>query len=381
MSMKLSRYERKQLATTNVGVRLLFDNSQARSSATIFLQWCLAKPLADYFRDSRVRNPMLFVEVKNPAGIEQRYLFSLASPQEVMQFHAPGTHTIKARIVWGAKLKAMRNALLGKRRGNYYTFEQFLGERSDKREFAIGLKCFGDAELALDVPAEFFAPQLSARKTWWINLMFPGIAQNSCSIRRRKWFAYSLQPPLVVLWALLSGIWRLLIGIFFGVLCGLRVDLKPIFHPFTQSFTEVYFDKENHTSWMWKRSDGTERTWGDAALLFTPIIHLVLSLISIWILAGNDLNITGGSFGITYVLVIVAVVLVVLVIAGINLVLSKWSNWWVSALERTSAWFMRDKWERLLCTTAPAQGLRAVGYTPRLLYQRVVGAYCKPVAT
>ena len=381
MSLNLSKHERKELQATNIGLQLLFDNRQTRSSATIFLQWCVAKPIADYFRDNKIRDAMLLIEVKRPDGNEVRHLFALTSENEVMQFHAPGTHTIKACIVWGVKLKAMRNALLGKRTGRNITFSQFLGEYSVKRRQAIGLKRFGQAELSIEVPAEFFAPQLSARETWWINLMFPGMAQNSCSIRRRRMLAYTLQPPIIGIWVVMIALWRTFLAFFFGVLLAIRVDLEPIFHPFTQSFADIAIDKDNNTSWLLKRTDGTERAWGESALLFTPLIHVVLSVIALWILAGNDFKLTGTNFGIVYVSVIVAIVLVVLALAGINAIFSNFRSWWEKGWDRLAAWLVPDKWDRLLCSTTPAQGLRPIGYTPRLLYHRVVGAYCKPVAT
>lgn len=379
MSMTLGGHERKRLAGTNVGLRLLFDSRQTRSSATIFLQWCVAKPIAEYFRDKQIRNLMLLIEVKRPDGREARHLFALTSENEVMQFHVPGTHTIRARIVWGAKLKVMRNALLGKYNGRYFAFDQFLGRRSKKREHAIGLKCFGEAELPIEVPAKFFAPQLSALETWWINLLFPTDAQNSCSIRRRRIIAYVpiFQPLLVLIWHIvLVGTWRSLNAFFFGVLCGFRVDLRPIVHPFTQSVFDMW---ANNTSWINRRVDGAERVWGDAGFLFTPLIHVILSAISLLILLGNGSPITWANFGIVYGMVIVCIVVMCLFIWAIVGVSQNLGTWWENALAKLSAWLMPDKWERLLCSKAPMQGLRPIGYTPRLLYQRAVGKYCKPV--
>ena len=111
------------------------------------------------------------------------------------------------------------------------------------------------------------------------------------------------------------------------------------------------------------------------------LVQIVLTILTIWALAGFDYELSWPKFGLGYIVVIGAIVAFLSVMVGAAKVFENFGTWWENGLAKLSALVMPDKWERLLCSTTPAQGLRPVGYTPRLLYQRVIGAYCKPTAT
>lgn len=382
MSTTLTKRQRGELQATNIGLRLLFDNTQARTSATIYLQWCVVKAIADYLRDKAMKYPMLFVTIMDPERREVRYVFDFTSSREVIQFHSPGTHTICATIIWGEKPKVARRWLLHKQLGRYkYALHDLLGKCDKKLRINVGFKRLGAARLPIDVPSEFFAPQLSARESNWINLLFTSLPPHSCSINRRRLFAYTVQPLIIVPWILLKMLWRFVIAFFFSVLCACRCDWSAIFHPFTQDYKDVWTDKDNNFSWIAWKADGRERWWGEWSLLFTPLIHVFLSGMTVWAMRIYGADVTFTNFGVAYVATIVAVAAFASLVVGAHFFFSRVGSWWEKSWQKLVARWQADCLEQLLCVNAPVRGLRPVGYTPRLLYQRVKAAYCRPVVS
>jgi len=385
MSTTLSKRVRREMKLPNIGLQLLYDYTQTKSSATMYLQWCVAKPFLDFVRDNNIKNALVLVTIKNPEEHEVRYVFDLTSPRELIQFHASGTHTIRASVVWSKqhRAKKIRSWLLDKQCGQYrYSLNDLIGGHTNKRRHAMGLRRFGVAERTINVSADFFAPVLSARQEWWINLLFPTYAKNSCSIRRRRFIAYFplLQPTAVAIWLVLMTLFRFGTAMFYGALCGLRCDWGAIVHPFTQSFVEVWHHKKNKTSWIGRRTDGTERAVGEGgAVLLAPLPHVILLGIATIVLAKNDYDFNFLNYVVAYFATVVFIVAIVAVFAGVATFFENVDDWWRKALDTFMAWWKPDRLEQLQCSAAPIQGLRPVGYTPRLLYQRVQAAYCKPV--
>jgi len=139
----------------------------------------------------------------------------------------------------------------------------------------------------------------------------------------------------------------------------------------------VYVNKVNHYSWLQRKADGTARAIGDWGFLLTPLIHVMLGGFALSFMHVDHIEITLFSFLLAYALAAVSVGAMVLIVIVLFATIENFGNWWDSLVVSISP----NKWDELLCSTAPAEGLRDVGYTPRLLYQRVVGAFCKPVAS
>ncbi len=392
MSQAMRGSDRTLLQEENVGLQLLYDSDQARSSATIYLQWCIVKQIQDFLREQDARNPLLFVSVKDSKGRETRYLFDLDSEQELIQFRSPGQHTISAQIIWGVKSRLAKGLLLDGDEfdgGTAYTMNLLwlLGEGKSGRNIpakkqratAIGMKRFGNAVLTIDVPAEFFAPELSSSEKWWLGLMWQGKIKHSCSIRRRRIFAYALQPVIILPWIGIKMFWRLVIAFTMGILLATRCNWGAIFRPFANDYKDVWEDHPGHFSWIAWKADGTERWYGDISILLTPMIHVVISVIALCIVTGNQWNLTLGNFELAYLIVIAAIACIVGFFVGCMTLSDRRDEvveWFVS-------FFLSDKLtklDKLLCTRSPMNRMREVSYTPRLIYQRLKAAVCKPVS-
>lgn len=380
MSKTMPKGVRKDLQQTNAGLRLLFDHTQAQSSALIFLQWCVARPVIEYFRDNNIRDSFLLVQVFNPSGKETRHIFKLESPQEIIQFKTAGEHRIEATIVWGRTLKKIKENLFQQvtiqDEYKLIPIELLLGK---KQLYGIGLKRFGIATFSIDVPKEFFAPEMSAREAAWVNFFFSTAARDSCSIRRRRLFAYTLQLPLLASWALFQGTLRSIIAFFFGFLLAMRCDWKAIFHPFEQSFTEVWNDKMDNTSWLLRKAGtGEMKSYWGARIFLLPIFHAILSGIAIIIILktpGEELDFL--TLLINYLALMLLVTLVVSIVVTIIAI----CYGGFTLLEKMMASRpKKSNLEQILCDISPAEGLRTNNFTPRLIYQAVKARFCQPVA-
>ncbi len=380
MSKAMPKGVRKDLQQTNVGLRLLFDHTQAQSSAIIFLQWCVARPVIEYFRDNNIQDPFLFVQVFDPSGKETRHIFKLESPQEIIQFKSAGEHRIEATIIWGRTLKKIKENLFNQvtvqDEYKLVPIEFLLGK---KRPHGIGLKRFGRATFSIDVPKEFFAPEMSAREAAWVNFFFSTAARDSCSIRRRRLFAYTLQPLLVAWWALFQGTIRFCIAFFFGFLLAMRCDWRAILHPFEQSFSEVWNDKMDNTSWLLRKAGTGEmrKYWGVRAFL-TPIFHVVLFGVAMVII----LKTPGEEFDfLTLLIHYLALTLLMTLVVVIVLAVIAICYGGFTLLEKMMANRpKKSNLEQILCDVSPTEGLRTNNFTPRLVYQAVKARFCQPVA-
>lgn len=88
----------------------------------------------------------------------------------------------------------------------------------------------------VNVPAGVFAPEPSAREKAWVNYFFHNKAVDQCNFRRRKMFAYTVQPILIAL----QMVVRLFITLV-ALLCGTRnFSLQPLLHPLTHDMNNQF---------------------------------------------------------------------------------------------------------------------------------------------
>jgi hypothetical protein len=253
----------EELAERNVGFRFLCNRDQAGSSAMLFLQWCLAPQVVKRLKDAAVTDARVFVTVTDPHLRETRYVFPLTSPQELIEFHCPGTHIVSGAVVY-CPVKNARDA----KRSTGWAAKKFL-KKDGRYSYEYGLdgaisyndcELFGEAYLPVEVADGFFAPPLSAREDWWINLWFGEPAWDQCEIRRRRMIAYTVQPIPVAAWAIFLFLLRFVVA-FYASVMELRkgVPWSVLVHPFSAKTDDI-------------RGDSTERWKGRPfANLLKPI--------------------------------------------------------------------------------------------------------------
>ncbi|MDP2655000.1 MAG: hypothetical protein Q8P17_00325 [bacterium] len=331
----------EELKETNVGFRFLFNPNQARSGAVLFLQWCLAPQVIQHLKDNCVTDAKVFITVRNPHGREIRYVASLASPQEFLEFHCSGKHEISGTVVWGESLEKADKHFLEKSDRHHYRWSLEMATANNR------CSSFGKAEMSVEVPSGFFAPELSPWMFWYVNLWFGEPAWDECEIRRRKLIALLVQTPLLSVYIPLIFVMRLVYALFVsGVLLRKDVPWEAVVRPFVYSISDI-----------WDRS---ERRWEEKPvrrLILVPSNQIMMILVSIMI-SIIIVEWTGLSF---LVLPVVYAVIVVFFAALVSPWLEKWiemdfKQYMAEREERLRSELLNRSYHELLCTTAPADG-------------------------
>ena len=215
----------------------LLVQSAVSNEPTIPIRWCVDQSTLEKLKKEKVEKPYLFLTVMRDK-LEVRGMRALVPLDEAMRylsFTSSGSYTLLGIIVWArdGKHENLFNALLHEsnrvlernyREGNYC-------EKFDlkPRDYIFGPCELGwiddsqnsQARINIEILDGFFAKKPFDWK--WVNLMFGTINEprNQCDLRGRRLFAYSIQPSLILLWALSSGFLRL-VSSFWCLVCGRR---------------------------------------------------------------------------------------------------------------------------------------------------------------
>lgn len=388
----------EDLKEKNVGFRFLTRKGPNDSSAMMLFQWCLAPQFLAFLKENGVMNAKVFVVVTNPRGRAMRYIFTLSSPQELIEFHCSGEHKVMGTVVWGANMDR--------------SCKRFLMQSYDRGQYDYDLessfdysKSFGLAEHSVDVADGFFAPEMSPLQDWWVNLWFDGQTWDECMIRRRKMVAYTIQPIVVGIFALILFIVRTIYAFWTGVLLLRKgVPWESLVRPFQYDTREI-----------WDRSD---RRWDSSnpmnllvPIFFIPAIIILFGVMCLLYLAGHfiislPLNwglVFGGVGGCLAVWWGVAKLPKLLpkmvrtlrdatpekvttgIDRGIGNGMRMWDEWYSNRVKHSRAVHLERIYADLSCVTAPANGsvrTKRVGFTQNavLAYHDVKARICRPTA-
>ena len=274
---------------------------------------------------------MVFITIRNPQGREVRYVAPVTSPQELIEFHCPGKHEVSGMVVFGSGVKEASTFFLKKYSRRAY---------EHKTEYVLrSCECtaLGNAELSVEVPDGFFAPELSPKEDWYVNLWFGEPAWDECEIRRRRLIAYTIQTALLAIYVPALCTIRFIFACYAAVLC-LRKDVpwSVVVHPFS-----------DRTSRIWDLS--SERFYNQPikSMLLVPMHQFI-------IIAGA---IFAGSLVQSPMLVLVAYISILAFGVGLNLsVPVSWKQYISEREKHYSLEQLNAAYSDLLCTTAPIDG-------------------------
>ncbi|MBX4210474.1 hypothetical protein KW783_00690 [Candidatus Parcubacteria bacterium] len=239
-------------------LRLTVPNPE-QADANIPIRWCVSKETYEILKAKLVKNPILYITVLKDREVVDRILTPVSAMMTYVQFHRKGKHTVRATIVWtGGSVDDdfFKRDLLKRSNQHDYEFDLF---NFDKKECTAELRQGRDysaraylgcicenSEIDINVAEEFFAKEAPAWEKRWVNLWYEYAPRDQCQYRKRRFVAYSIQPPLVLLWvtlvALIRAIWATVL-----FLIGMRgVKFSPIIHPFGNSTSDVNDDVENN---------------------------------------------------------------------------------------------------------------------------------------
>lgn len=238
------------------------------TSGNIAVGWCVDKETLQLLNDEGIKDPVLVLVVapegeKYHKSREYRKLVPLKDLVAYVEFRTPGKNNI-----WGfisqLKKKDATKRYMERDRNEYY--EQVLSYYGD--EFASRIKSspeFTAAPVLVDVPEEVFAAEPSDFEKAWVNHFFPFKAFDQCEFRRRRLFAYTVQP-LVITFSMLVR----LLPVLVGFLCLKRnLSLKAVLHPLTYTFLEAFDAASGDSILVNKEAESfLGKYW---KLVFTPI--------------------------------------------------------------------------------------------------------------
>src|ERR1700722_4777297 len=204
------------------------------SSGSVALSWCLDNELIKNLAKEGTDDPqvviVIYPEVKDKNGShnnlkEVRKVVPLKDLMTYVELKVAGKNRIVG-FVYHASRSATKSRFLYKTERAWET--TIIDSNGDP--FPASYYSYTDnrlSQLSIDVPAGIFAPEPAQWEKNLVNHYFRDKVVDQCSFRRRRIFAYSLQPIMALLFIFLT-----IIILIAGLLTGARKwSIKYLFHP------------------------------------------------------------------------------------------------------------------------------------------------------
>lgn len=236
------------------------------------VRWCLSRDELNKLAETGEKAYILLLVVSDTGKdcSETRYLIPVAQMMEYINFYIPGEHKIFATVMWG-KHKGedinLRKRFLSRESCGY---SRSLYDYDEKKLYERGFnfKDFGVHKFGVNVPKEIFAKEPPAWEKSWVNWFYEGKPKDQCYYRRRRLFAYSIQPLLVLFCFFALEIATLFITGALLMVGTKGIGFRKIIHPLMESFASI-----------WDKTDGS--VFGRRLILrLSPSIFLGSSVIS-----------------------------------------------------------------------------------------------------
>lgn len=218
----------------------MFDlklTSAELNDSTAQVSWCVDQETLKYLSDNNIADPQVVIVVapegrRYHSSKEYRKVVPLKDLVTYVEFRCAGPNK-----VWGfishRKPSDARDYWLGKSGGDFKTSAL----NSDGSDWAYDMKQdYDDSNRILNaspqpvvVPTDVFAAEPWAWEKTWVNWLMREKAIDQCDFRRRRLFAYTLQPIVMLGNILLRMIFTLV-----SLLIGARnFSLQYVLHPMT----------------------------------------------------------------------------------------------------------------------------------------------------
>jgi len=212
-------------------------------SGSIPVTWCLSKEWLDNnsIKDWYV---MFVVAPISPDGgsAEYRGYARLSDMMAYVTFFRPGKNRIYARLTKSkSTVYSWMERREGKWRDNVITYPRYDLDMDKVKggtwEYQLSGAYSDSVESSIDVdmPKECFAGEPWDIEKAWVNWLFTSKAVDQCEFRKRRMFAYTIQP-LVFMFFLFFNILTTLVL----TLCGCKgVNYSVMFHPLSSSWFDI----------------------------------------------------------------------------------------------------------------------------------------------
>lgn len=211
------------------------------SDGTLAISWCVDAETIKYLSDNKISDPQVVIVVA-PQGRsyhpskEIRTIVPMKDLITYVNFRSLGPNKIFALL---SKMtnKSAKDCYLSRDSGSYTTTLV----NSDGSDWSSVYSSAGEefrltvsSPLSVIVPAEAFAEEPSQWEKTWVNHFFRSKPEDQCNFRRRRLFAYTVQP-FIFMFDWLLRLFLFTLSLAFG--CR-NVTAKPLFHLLSMSFSD-----------------------------------------------------------------------------------------------------------------------------------------------
>lgn len=285
------------------------------TTGSVPLSWCVSPELLQRLADYQVEDPHLLIVAAKvgeefiPLHIkhEWRMLAPLTDGLAYVSFPTSGPCRIHAIVVGDHKYQEnkrqgrqflLRNRAVWDRQvldgdgticdyiharwDPSYRHYGIIEERTEEDELR-GWRAV-TASLDVDVPAEVFAKKPWAWEAAWVNAWFNAEPIDQCEFRKRRLWAYSIQPPFMfVNWLI-----RLMVTLVI-TLAGFKAGWQCVLHPLDTDIEELIEDLEDDSLYWPKSWNYGWRKFARYGLPFlSPLIFLTTAACA-WIFHPSEL--------------------------------------------------------------------------------------------
>jgi hypothetical protein len=328
----------------------LFVTSTDVDSGAIPISWCVSKEKLEELAKRGIKDPQIVLCVVPEANYfpskEYRKVVPLKDLMTYVEFRHPGKNKIYGIISFKGKRSA-ENCYLSKTfRTHDTTMLTYNGD--DWRE---GWEDITHKDVvSVDVPAGCFAPEPPDWEKAWVNHHFSSRCVDQCQYRRRRIFAYTVQPILMFL-NLLLRMWVLIMALSVGMR-GVRF-WKQVFLPLTYGIKDIFenmfdggsvFIRPTKTEAPWEFYKAgwwlIKRCW---TLVFTPL--LLFPLLAMFWIFGIKATLIGWA--LVFLMIVGILVGVVITASIISLIINRSTrdrvfNWLFSPFRSKDLWYTND---------------------------------------
>ena len=294
----------------------LYVASTEIESGTIPISWCVSKDKLKELARHGVEDPQVILcvvpeEHYHPTK-EYRKVVPLKDLMTYVEFRHPGKNKIYGVMSFKYK-EGARNDYLSKTYRRGYDTDMLSVDGEDWKPAWRGVT--HKHSVSVDVPSDCFAPEPLAWEKAWVNHHFKLKCTDQCHFRKRRMFAYTVQPIMMVF----NLVFRLLV-LTLAVLVGARNlrEWKRAFKPLTYEWTHLFEMFKGGTIFVLKpKTEEPHNIWAFlwwSAKSIWPIVFMPLLTVPLLILAWAN---AGAALTVLYVIGLALLIIVFVIIAGV----------------------------------------------------------------
>jgi hypothetical protein len=276
------------------------------SNGNIPVSWCLSKELIAHLEKKNLKDPAIVICVvpqrysgeDADRNREYRKVVKLQDLMTYIELPFAGTNKLMAIVDDSRPFKEAKDTYMSLRASLRASGTSYAHDVLDyyNDEYRYRNDMCQAAPITLEVPNAIFAKEPPKWEKAWVNWLHIKKAANQCEFRRKRMFAYTVQPLLF----LMSYIGQIVFSVAALLFGAKAFSFQPLLHPLTYNVDDKtislfrkgsHFVGNGHTFW--------EQT---KYIVFTPAVLLSLAMV----LSGNRAL---GDIGFSFLTALLGVIL------------------------------------------------------------------------